>query len=105
VWSQPHGQATASPGHVLALSCDLSPVPDDQPNEVSLELCVGGFARPEPLLEAAVGWSYPGQLEADAFSGTTAFNAASLARLDIELPNLLDALRAAVRRGRPRDMR
>jgi hypothetical protein len=101
VWSEPHGQATNSTRHVIALSCLLSAAAVDQPDEVSLELCVGGFARPIPLIEVTVVWGYPGQMEADLFSGSTALTEEALARLDAELARLLTVLRAAVCRGRP----
>jgi hypothetical protein len=37
-WSQPHGQATDSPGHIIAVSCFFPDAPTDQPDEVTLQL-------------------------------------------------------------------
>src|SRR5207248_786896 len=90
VWSQPHGQATDSPGHVIALSCVFPDAPPDQPDEVTLELCFGGVRGPSPTLEADVVWSYPGQLEADLFPGTVAMSAEALGQIEAELPRLLE---------------
>jgi hypothetical protein len=98
-WSQPHGQATDSPGHVIALSCD---VPDqDQRAEVTLELCFGAIQGPSPSVEAHVIWDYPGQVEADLFPGNVAMNENALQHIEAELPRLVEILRTAVRRGRP----
>jgi hypothetical protein len=101
VWSQPIGQATDSPGHVIALSCFFPAAPADQPDEVTLELCVGGVGGPEPSLEADVIWSYPGQLEADLFPGKVPLSEQVLQRVEAELPRLVEVLQTAVRRGRP----
>jgi hypothetical protein len=98
-WSQPHGQATDSPGHVIALSCD---VPDqDQRAEVTLELCFGAIQGPSPSVEAHVIWDYPGQVEADLFPDSVAMTENALRQIEEELPRLVEILRMAVRRGRP----
>src|SRR4051794_37378364 len=100
-WSQPHGQATDSPGHVIALSCLFPDAPPDQPDQVTLELCFGGVRGPSPAVEAGVIWSYPGQVEADLFPGAVALSEGALRRIESGLPRLVEHLRAAVRRGRP----
>jgi hypothetical protein len=101
VWSQPCGQATDSPGHVIALSCLLPGAPSEQADEVTLELCFSGIRRPEPTVEAHVVWDYPGQLEADLFPVAVAVSEDALQRIEAELPRLLEALQTALRKGRP----
>ena len=100
-WSQPHGQATDSPGYVIALSCYFPDAPADQPDEVTLELCVGGIGGPKPSLEADVIWGCPGQVELDLFPGSVAMSEDAVQRIEAELPRLVQVLQAAVRRGRP----
>jgi hypothetical protein len=101
VWSLPVGRATDSPGHVIALSCFFPEAPPNQPDEVTLELCIGSVRGPSPSLEADVIWGHPGQLEADLFPGTVAMSEDALRRIEAELPRLVEVLRTAVRRGRP----
>jgi len=100
-WSQPHGQATDSPGHVIALSCCLADAPPDQPDEVTLELCFGGVTGPTPTFEADVVWGHPGQVEADLFPGPVPLTEDALRIAERELPRLIQALWSAVRRGGP----
>ncbi len=79
-WSQPHGQATDSPGHVIALSCD---VPDqDHRAEVTLELCFGALHGPSPSVEAHVIWDYPGEVETDLFPDSVAMTENALRQID-----------------------
>jgi hypothetical protein len=101
VWSQHFGQATDSPGHVIALSCFFPNAPPDQPDEVSLELSFGGVTGPNPTVEADVVWGHPGQAEADLFPRPVPLTEESLRRVEIELPRLIEVLWSAVRRGRP----
>jgi hypothetical protein len=101
VWSQPHGQLTDAPSHVIALSCFLPDAPPDQPDEVTLELCFGGVRGPSPSVDADVVWGYPGQVEADLFPSTVAMSEEALRRVEAELPRLVEVLQTAVRRGRP----
>jgi hypothetical protein len=101
VWSLPVGQATDSPGHVIALSCFFPEAPPNQSDEVTLQVCIGSVRGPGPSLDAAVIWGYPGQLEADLFPGPVAMSEDALRQLEAELPRLLEVLRTAVTRGRP----
>jgi hypothetical protein len=102
VWSQPQGQATDSPGHVIALSCFFPNAPPDQPDEVTLELCFGGVSGRGPTVEADVVWGHPGQVEADLFPHPAPLTEETLRIVEGELPELIEALWSAVRRGRPR---
>jgi hypothetical protein len=101
VWSQPLGQATDSPSHVIALSCLLPDAPPGQPDEVTLELCFGGVTGPAPTVEADVVWGHPGHLEADLFPRPVPLTEEALRIVEGELPRLVEALGSAVRRGRP----
>lgn len=100
-YSQPFGQATDSPGHAMGLSCFFPQAPDDQPDEVVLEIVLGGAWNPVPSIEVNVIWGYPGQVEADLFPVPVPLSDAVIQQIECELPRLLAVLRSAVQRGRP----
>ena len=103
VWSQPHGQATDSPGHVIALSCFFPEAATDQPDELTLEVCVAGVRGPTCLISADVIWGYPGRVEMELFDSSVAMSTDALQRIEAELPRLVEVLRTAVANGPPRN--
>jgi hypothetical protein len=100
-WSQTHGQKTDSPGHVIGLSCVFLRARADQPDEVVLELCFGDVFGAAPTVDVDVIWGHPGQLELDLFPGKVTLSSQALDTIEAALPRLVEALRVAVRRGRP----
>src|SRR4051812_43353715 len=65
-WSHPHGESACQ---VIAVSCYFPNAPLNQPDQVTLQLCLSGLKGGAPSIDVDVIWGYPGQIEADLFSG------------------------------------
>jgi hypothetical protein len=83
------------------VSCFFPDATPDLPDQVVLEICIGDAWGSHPTVAADVVWSHPGQLEASLLPDSAPASEPTLRRIEAELPELVDAWKDAIRRGRP----
>jgi hypothetical protein len=105
VFANPVGSATSFQGFSVGISSMLSGVPDSQPDEVSLVVCVCHLSE-RLRLNADVTWS-DGYVEAELSHGASSSKHWPFAtperysEIRAELPRLISVLGQAAQRGRP----
>ena len=103
VWSSSTGSLTDWQGHDMGIDCSILDVPLDRPNNVSLIIGVMHLMTEPKLCDAGVCWGHPsGAVEAELFDGDQMpYNESTVAVVQERLDELVAALRAALRRGKP----
>jgi hypothetical protein len=100
------GSATPFQGFSLGLSCLWLGVPETEPDEVSLAICVCHLDH-QPLINIEVDWGYTsGQNEAEFSSAPSSefwplATPEVLREIGLRLPQFIESLRVAARRGHP----
>jgi len=104
VWSSPVGSLTDYQGHDLGIDCLLTAAGPDQPDNVALIIGVRHLTTTPLIDRAGVGWGDPSvRVEAELFPEPMEVTTEALQEIETRLPLLYDALKRAVRRGRPPD--
>ena len=85
--------------HLLCLIPDPSPA-GGRESDVWAQLTTQQLSS-SPKLEALVIWGYPGDIELEMANLPLDLNNEALIKLQNTLPQLVDALKNAVKRGRP----
>lgn len=99
-WSA--GGQTPYQGWSLGISCLLSDVPDDQSDLVDLCLHFMHMPTDAKIASADVVWGHPsGHIEAELPVNSMPVSEGSLQEIEVGLPTLAEALRNALRRGKP----
>jgi hypothetical protein len=104
IWSSSVGSLTQYQGHDVGIDCLLPDAPPEQPDNVCLSIGVRHVTTTPEICDASVCWGAPsGDIELDVVDEPLPFSAEMMSRIEAELPRLVDALRIALRRGKPVD--
>jgi hypothetical protein len=100
VYSNSGGDLTPHPWHVMGVSCLLHRDWGNPPNEVMLMVAALSL-KSEPTIEAYVMWDYLMISVGEGFSRRVPFSAEVIVQVEKALPELVEVLKGAVRRGHP----
>lgn len=100
VYSNSGGDLTPHPWHVMGVSCLLHRDWDNPPNEVMIQVSVISIES-QIMLEAYVMWDYILTAVNDLFPRPVPISAEAIMEVEKRLPELLEALKVEVRRGKP----
>ncbi|MGJ5047898.1 hypothetical protein ACQR09_12575 [Bradyrhizobium oligotrophicum] len=99
----PVGERTDWKGHDIGIECLFEGVALDQPDHLVLSVSLKHVDTAPAIVSADIVWGAPsGSIEASILSECVEFSPDRLAELIKGLPDLLDALKHAIRRGHPR---
>ncbi len=103
-WSGPVGSLTEYQGHNMGIDCLLPDAPEDQPDNIALSIGMMHLTTTPKLCNADVCWGAPNAvLEMDLLKEPVPYSPAAVRSVDEQLPELIEALRVALRRGHPLD--
>ncbi|WP_156936873.1 hypothetical protein [Bradyrhizobium sp. WSM2254] len=100
IFDWPVGELTSWQGHDLGIECTFSDVAPEQPDHVVLSVSLKHLHEAPSIHSADVVWA-DGTVEASVLPESVEFSPDCLAGLIERIPELSDALRQTIRRGRP----
>lgn len=104
-WSGPVGSLTEYQGHDIGIDCLLPDAPKDEPDNIALSIGLMHLTTTPKLCNANVCWGAPNAvLEMDLLKEPVPYSPAAVCSVEDQLPELIEALRVALRRGHPQDL-
>jgi hypothetical protein len=102
IYDWPIGAATDWDGHNIGIDCLFKEAALDEPDNLALSVSLKHVHQAPSLVDADVVWGHPsGYAEARLLPACVEFTPENLAEVIERLPELLTALKQAIRRGRP----
>lgn len=101
-WSASVGSLTEYQGHDIGIDCLIPNAPENQPDNIALSIGAMHITTVPKLCTADVCWGAPNAVqELDLVNNPMPCTSETLSQIEVQLPRLIEALRAALRRGHP----